>query len=199
MARRAVSLQLRSRQTIALGVLGSGLIIIVALPPLLLPIPQDLPLTGPYRVGTVTVDWVDRSRVEMYSGRANEPRELMVQIWYPAQPTPSASFAPWLDRVDVLGPALAARLNLPSFFLDHLKYVNTQSYRDAPVSPAEARYPVLLFSHGWGGFRAQNTHQAELLASHGYVVVTLAHTYDAAATVFRAAQRCYPVRHHLAV
>ena len=93
-------------------------------------------------------------------------------------------FAPWLDRVDVLGPALAARLNLPPYFLDHLKYVTTQSYLDAPVSPAETRYPVLLFSHGWGGFRAQNTHQAEQLASHGYIIAAIDHTYDAAATVF---------------
>ncbi|MBP7687850.1 MAG: dienelactone hydrolase family protein [Thermoflexales bacterium] len=170
--------------TIALGVLGSLLLIIVALPPLLLPIPQDLPLTGPYRVGTLTVHWVDTSRTEIYSGRAGEPRELMVQIWYPAEPTATAQVAPWLDNVAVLGPALGARLSLPSFFLDHLKYVNTQAYLNAPVSPAAARYPVLLFSHGWGGFRAQNTHQAEQLASHGYIIAAIDHTYDAAATVF---------------
>jgi len=142
-----------------------------------------LPLTGPYRVGAVTMHWVDTARAEQYSGRANEPRELMVQIWYPAEPASAATTTPWLDHVEVLGPALAARLNLPSYFLDHLKYVNTQSYRDVPVSSAEAQYPVLLFSHGWGGFRAQNTHQIEELASHGYIIAAVDHPYDAAATV----------------
>jgi hypothetical protein len=43
---------------------------------------------------------------------------------------------------------------------------------------------VLLFSYGWGGFRAQNTHQVKELASHGYIFAALAHTYDAAAAVF---------------
>lgn len=184
MRSRAASLRLRSGQALAIGALGSLLMIVVALPPLLLPIPHDLPLTGPYRVGTMTVHWVDTSRLETYSGRANEPRELMVQIWYPAEPASTAMVAPWLEHVDVLGPALGARLNLPPFFLDHVKYVNTQAYLDAPVSPAEARYPVLLFSHGWGGFRAQNTHQVEQLASHGYIIAAVDHTYDAAATVF---------------
>jgi predicted dienelactone hydrolase len=174
----------RRATSIVLGILGSVLIIIVALPPLLLPIPQDLPLSGPYRVGTITAHWVDPSRQEIYSGQANEPRELMVQLWYPTEPTVTTTVAPWLDHVEVLGPALAARLNLPPYFLDHLKYVNTQSHRDAPVSSAEARYPVLLFSHGWGGFRAQNTHQVEELASHGYIIAAIDHTYDAAATVF---------------
>ncbi len=174
--RRAISM--------ALGLLGCLLIVLVALPPLLLPIPHDLPLTGPYRVGTVTLHWVDTTRSEIYSGRANEPRELMAQIWYPAEAAATATTTPWLDHVEVLGPALAARLNLPSYFLDHLKYVNTQSYRDAPVSSAEAQYPALLFSHGWGGFRAQNTHQAEDLASHGYIIAAIDHPYDAAATVF---------------
>ena len=70
----------------------------------MLPIPQDLPLTGPYRVGTVTMHWVDTARPEIYSGRANEPRELMAQIWYPAEPTTTATTTPWLDHVEVLGP-----------------------------------------------------------------------------------------------
>jgi pimeloyl-ACP methyl ester carboxylesterase len=45
-------------------------------------------------------------------------------------------------------------------------------------------YPVILFSHGWNGFNAQNTGQALELASHGYVVVGVQHTYGAVVTVF---------------
>jgi hypothetical protein len=41
-----------------------------------------------------------------------------------------------------------------------------------------------LFSHGWNGFNAQNTSQAVELASHGYVVVGVQHTYGAVITVF---------------
>ena len=40
------------------------------------------------------------------------------------------------------------------------------------------------FSHGWNGFAAQNSAQMVELASHGYVVAALQHTYGAMVTVF---------------
>jgi hypothetical protein len=40
-------------------------------------------------------------------------------------------------------------------------------------------YPVLLFNHGWGEHAAQNTVLMEELASHGYIVFSLAHHYEA--------------------
>ena len=56
--------------------------------------------------------------------------------------------------------------------------------RDVPVriytpvaaeAPKDARYPVILFSHGLGGSRAGGKHWAEHWASHGYVVVAMQH------------------------
>jgi dienelactone hydrolase len=41
-----------------------------------------------------------------------------------------------------------------------------------------------LFSHGWNGFNAQNTGQMIQLASRGFVVVAVNHTYGAIATIF---------------
>jgi hypothetical protein len=55
-------------------------------------------------VDTVTQCWVDIGRPEIYSGRANEPRELMAQIWYPAESAATATKMPWLDHVEMLGP-----------------------------------------------------------------------------------------------
>jgi pimeloyl-ACP methyl ester carboxylesterase len=52
------------------------------------------------------------------------------------------------------------------------------------VHRASGRLPVLLFSHGWEGFAAQNTGQALQLASHGYVVIAVQHSYGAVLTVF---------------
>jgi hypothetical protein len=73
---------------------------------------------------------------------------------------------------------------LPSFFLDHLALVKVPAYKDATIAPTNEGYPVILFSHGWNGFNAQNTGQALQLASHGYVVVGMQHTYGAIVTVF---------------
>jgi len=43
---------------------------------------------------------------------------------------------------------------------------------------------VLIFSHGWAGFKEQNIFQVEELASHGYTVIAINHTYGAVLTVF---------------
>jgi pimeloyl-ACP methyl ester carboxylesterase len=75
-------------------------------------------------------------------------------------------------------------LGLPPFVFSHLKYIRTNAVPDAPVSTAQSRYPVILFSHGRGGVRIQNTFQVEELVSHGYVVVGIDHTYAAVTTVF---------------
>jgi predicted dienelactone hydrolase len=66
----------------------------------------------------------------------------------------------------------------------HLSLVRTHSYLDAPISDAQPSYPVLIFSHGYIGFVDQNLTQMEELASHGYVVCSIAHTYHAVVTVF---------------
>jgi hypothetical protein len=42
--------------------------------------------TGPFAVGKITAHWTDESRIEPLSPN-HEPRELMVDIWYPAEPS----------------------------------------------------------------------------------------------------------------
>ncbi len=108
----------------------------------------------------------------------------MVQIWYPAEPAPGAAPGPWMAEAAIAGPAIARRLDLPSFLFSHLRLARTHAVFDAPVAAGAAPYPVLLFSHGWGGLRTQNVAQVEELASHGYVVVAMDHTYGAVVTVF---------------
>ena len=42
----------------------------------------------------------------------------------------------------------------------------------------------IIFSHGLGGNRTQNTVIMEELASHGYVVIAIEHAYDANISIF---------------
>jgi hypothetical protein len=73
---------------------------------------------------------------------------------------------------------------MPSFFLDHLALVKMPAYKESKPAQTEEGYPIILFSHGWNGFNAQNTSQALELASHGYVVAGVQHPYGAMITVF---------------
>ena len=152
--------------------------------PILFPIPQAPALTGPYPVGTLTLTLTDESRRELYSGDPQDPRRFLVQLWYPAQAPTEEETAPWLEQVEQVAPAIARWVDLPGFFLDHLRYARSHAYPNVPISDAETSYPVLLFSHGWGGFRAQSTFLMQELASHGYVVAALEHPYGSLLTVF---------------
>ena len=181
----------RTWQKVIVWGIAVVLLVVAFLLPVLLPIPKLPEASGQHQVGTFSVMLTDNSRHELYSGNDTEPRTIMVQVWYPADPTPDDQMAPWMDHADLIGPAISKYLGLPSFFLDHLIYVKTGAYLEAPVSNAEASYPVLLFSHGWNGFRAQNSFQAIQFASNGYIVVAIDHTYGAVLTVFPNGKLAY--------
>ncbi len=151
--------------------------------PTLLPIPKIPTPSGPYQIGTSIFEMTDSARKEIYSGK-DEARRFMIQVWYPAEVKDSDVRAPWMSNAEIYAPAIATYINLPSYFLNHLALVEIPAYIDAEVAASESGFPVILFSHGWNGFNAQNTGQALELASHGYVVVGIQHTYGAVITVF---------------
>ncbi len=160
------------------------LLVSVALP-VALPVPHLPEPTGPYPIGTFSAALTDANRTMQYGPEPQAPRRIMVQVWYPAAEVPSNTRpAPWLDHIDLLGPAIARWLGLPGFALNHVRLTRTHAYPQAPLAAENAPFPVLLFSHGWGGFRAQNTFQMEELASHGYIVIAFDHTYGAVGVVF---------------
>lgn len=175
---------------------GAGLIgifIVVAITtalPALLPVPELPTPGGQYSVGTQTFVLTDESRQEQYSDQ-DEPRKFMIQVWYPANPNASDQHAPWMRNATIYGRAISNYLGMPGFFLDHLALTESPAWMDAPVANTGNGFPVILFSHGWNGFAAQNTGQALELASRGYVVVALEHTYGAVVTVFPDGETIY--------
>jgi predicted dienelactone hydrolase len=160
-----------------------GLVALASAIPLLLPVPRIADPGGPHSVGTSIFELTDDSRKELYSGR-NESRRFMIQVWYPSEAGESSERAPWMTSAKIYAPAIAEHIHMPSFFLDHLALVKIPAYKDTEVASAEKPFPIILFSHGWQGFNAQNTGQALELASHGFVVVGVQHTYGAVVTVF---------------
>ncbi|NNC91844.1 MAG: hypothetical protein HKN80_05070 [Acidimicrobiia bacterium] len=152
--------------------------------PIVLPVPRLPQPAGTFEVGTFSLHLVDESRAEVLGTRPGGPRELMVQLFYPAEPGPEAEPGPWIEDLPAVGAALADLVDAPSFSFDHLALTDTHSYPDAPVSDAVASFPVVIYSHGWRSFRTANINQAETLAAEGYVVVTIDHTYASAMTVF---------------
>ena len=62
--------------------------------------------------------------------------------------------------------------------------VKSNSFSNAKADNQNGPYPLVIFSHGLGGNRTQNTIIIEELASHGYVVIAIEHAYDANVSIF---------------
>jgi hypothetical protein len=151
-----------------------------ALPVTTLPAPD-----GPHAVGTVTFSWFEEERPERYGDHPGEPRELVAQVWYPADDGAPVDHAPWVEQADRFGAAAARELALPPFALGHLGLIRSHATEDVEgAEAAPASRPLLLYSHGWRGFRTIHSTLLEALASHGYVVAAVDHTYGSLATVF---------------
>ena len=165
------------------SLLTVSLIVLSTAVPILLPVPSIPSPDGSFQTGTTAYEFTDNTRPEMYSGR-EDPRRFMVQVWYPADVPSNAKHAKWMTNPEIYAPAIASFLNLPPYFLDHLELSVSPAFLDVPPAKVDAPLPVILFSHGWQGFNAQNTGQAVELASRGYVVIALQHTYGAVVTVF---------------
>jgi dienelactone hydrolase len=126
--------------------------------------------TGPHRIGIVDLHLVDRSRPDPVAGPGHH-RELMASVWYPAM-TRGGSAAPWMPVAPY-----RALLESAGFDPDAAAAPLTAARAGAPA--LAGRRPVILFSHGAGGHRSEATIVVQELASQGYVVVTVDHTYDA--------------------
>ncbi len=165
-------------------VLCSLLLVLAVALPMVFPV-FNLPETsGTYAVGTSSFDWVDMSRPETFTSDPEDQRDIMVQVWYPAEKvTEVKPMALWYDA-KTTGALFGEAIGMPSFLFDQLDLVPTHSYFDAPVSGAQEKYPVLIFSHGLLGTVYQNTVQMEELASHGYVVFSISHTYESVVTIY---------------
>jgi dienelactone hydrolase len=134
--------------------------------------------TGSFAVGRTSFDWIDETRDEIFTSQQTDKRELMAYVWYPASDDVQQS-APWLDPS--LASAVSKVFSVDAKVLDSVK---CYSYLGAKLSGQLARYPVLLMSHGDGGAPLFYSSVAEELASHGYVVVGISHSYNALVTVF---------------
>lgn len=138
---------------------------------------------GKSPVGTTRWLVADPSRQETFApGRT---REVEVIAWYPSEAGATGAagaMAPYLRNgvEEVLSLARLAKLGDA---YNGLASVKTQSLLDAPPAKTPARFPVIVFSHGYTGLPSSHTALFEDLASHGWAVLHVVHPYEAASTL----------------
>ena len=90
----------------------------------------------------------------------------------------------WIEDGVEMKRALALDMGLPAFVFDPLATYMSNAYADAPLSPTQSTYEVVIISHGWSSLRTLHTDLAEELASQGMFVIAIEHTYGSLATRF---------------
>jgi dienelactone hydrolase len=144
--------------------------------------------SGPEAVGRTTLRWVDASRPETMTDAEDDTREIIVHLWYPAKSDGDAVRAAYVPDLGQLSGAIRASGAISPVELFGLRFVQTHAFADVPMSDAEARYPVLLFSPGNVTNSAYYSTIIEELVSHGYVVAAIDHPYDVTAVVLSNGQ-----------
>ncbi len=146
--------------------------------------------TGPYQVGRAEYHLVDDTREEIFTDNPDDVRELMVYIYYPAEPPPDATPVPYLD--DALRAAFEADGAGPEFFAA-TDPVQPHAFAAVSLSDAESSYPVLIFMPGGVGMPFNYTALIEEVASHGYIVVATSQSYNSLVTVFPDGRTAYGI------
>lgn len=166
--------------------MGIGIVVFVVsvTAPVVVPVFRFPRPGGPYAIGTVTYHWRDADRRELFSADPAARRELMAQVWYPAEPGVNAPAAPYVPDATALSSAAGRLLHVPGFVFDYWDMVPTHATQMPPMASTRPEYPVLVFASGLDAFRQSNTFQVEQLVSRGFVVVALDQPYASAATVF---------------
>jgi dienelactone hydrolase len=134
--------------------------------------------TGRQAVGVTTRYLKDTSRRDPWVPSVNH-RELMVSLFYPAG-SASGRKQPYMTPLE--SERYLERQNIPDLPLDVLSKVRTNAVVDA--RPAGRRHGLIVLSPGFTNSRATLSSLAEDLASHGYVVAVVDHTYENRATTF---------------
>ncbi|WP_445505888.1 alpha/beta hydrolase [Niallia sp. 03190] len=182
---RSHTYRLRHRALkVTAAIFGALYVVITVGLPVLLPVFETAKPSGPYAIGTATYHWIDVKREEKLTKDPVDKRQLMVQIWYPAETSGDEKIAPYIPDLSGLKMAVQQKYGVPGFFLDYLRNVNTHASIKAKISNAQQNYPLLLFAHGFPGTRYTNTSQVEELVSHGYIVACIDYTYHSIETVF---------------
>ncbi|WP_190094183.1 alpha/beta hydrolase family protein [Streptomyces melanogenes] len=135
--------------------------------------------TGSHAVGLSTLELVDTHRQDPWVPSAG-PRRLMTSVFYPARPG-SGVPAPYMTAAEA---ALLLQKQAPGAGIPPGTLSGTRSWARTGARPATGRFPLVVLSPGFTLPRTTLSSLAEDLASRGYVVALVNHTYEDSGTTF---------------
>ncbi|MCH4824398.1 hypothetical protein ML462_14590 [Gramella lutea] len=163
------------------------IILIAWIPPIVLPVFSLPEPAGNYVVGTESI-FITTGKDEIITKDPSDTRELSYKIWYPSE-TVTENLKPeqYIDPASRAG--FATKYGLPPSSLNYLDLVKTHSFSEIPI--AKGKFPVLIFSHGYGSKATGYYALLSELASQGYVIVNMNHTYESLGVTFPDGRRAF--------
>lgn len=152
--------------------------------PILLPIVNLPEPGGPFTVGTKSFRMIDYDRKELFTKDSLDLRKLLVTTWYPAELEKGKTTATYWDKKGHTGKVFSMNAGMGRFWYSHLSLVKTNSYPEAAFSSEKGPFPVIIYSPSFYGLNTENTMLFEELASHGYIIFSIAHSYETAVSVY---------------
>ncbi|MGI5285046.1 alpha/beta hydrolase family protein [Nonomuraea polychroma] len=141
--------------------------------------PATLPApTGAHPVGTTALYLKDASRPDPWNLDV-DARELKVTLWYPTKQR-DGQRAPYMTPKE--SELAMRRYGIAGVPDDTLSKTRTNAIKDA--EPTGRKLPLVVLSPGFTNPMSTLTSLAEDLASRGYVVAGIDHTYESYATTF---------------
>ncbi|CCB72226.1 alpha/beta hydrolase family protein [Streptantibioticus cattleyicolor] len=135
--------------------------------------------TGPYAVGRDLLHLVDQHRRDPWVPSAGA-RQLMVSMYYPARPG-SGVPASYMTTDEA---RLFLQEKAPGSGIPPEALTTVRAWARTDARPAPGRFPLVLLSPGFTLPRALFSSVAEDLASRGYVVALIDHTYETPGVTF---------------
>ncbi|MFI9786410.1 alpha/beta hydrolase family protein [Kitasatospora sp. NPDC051984] len=135
--------------------------------------------TGPYAVGRDLLHLVDRNRQDPWVPSAGL-RQLMVSMYYPAR-AGSGTPAPYMTTEEA---RLLLERKTPTAPIPPEAVAGVGTWARVDARPVGGRFPLVLLSPGFTFPRALFSSVAEDLASRGYVVALIDHTYESTGVTF---------------
>ncbi|KAF5254131.1 hypothetical protein FANTH_1013 [Fusarium anthophilum] len=139
---------------------------------------------GPYDVAVKNFELIDINRIDTFAPIPNTKRRLMVSAYLPmdAQYCCKAEVVPYVPALTAKAYGkVAGTLGLPDNIVKdfEMKVCNISTVKPKRFHKPKKDYPVALFSPGYQGSRLVYGAMARSLASLGYIILTVDHTYEA--------------------
>ncbi|WP_299433663.1 hypothetical protein [uncultured Aquimarina sp.] len=158
------------------------LLIVGWISPIVLPVFSLPEPTGAYSVGSKWIH-IQTDREELITKDSLDKRELMVKVWYPTKHISDVKRETYIDDANRIGFIKKYSMGvLPPFTINYLDRIKTDVYPDVPIE--KETFPVLIFSPGYGSMSSGYYSLLTEIASHGYIIINVTHTYESLGTTF---------------